>query len=206
MTQVQITNGVLKYGRTIKTGDFESKRGDVELSFNVPEGDDVDVALVQVQNVARSHLFTLLGCPEDNVGAKAAPKDDKPKTAAKVEKPKEAAKMPPAAKATDAAEVSDEIPPVIAKQVAAENKKAAEADPMDELSDLLGGAEEAKEITDKMLTDATQKCQSEVKNAPAIRKILTELGIKMPPGRIIDLPQDKRQTYLGKLKEVKPLA
>ena len=85
-------------------------------------------------------------------------------------------------------------------------KAEVQAPEDDGLGDLMGGAEPAKEITDKELTDSTQQCQAKNKNAPAIRKALNDCGVKHPPGRIIDLPQEKRQSYLDKLKEIKPLA
>ena len=110
--------------------------------------------------------------------------------------------MAKAETADDAAALDEEVAAPKAKP------KAEEAVEDDNLDDLMGGdaAPAAKEITDKELNDATQKCQSAAKNAPAIRKILGDLGIKTPPGRIIDLPQDKRQKYLDLLLTVKPLA
>ena len=205
-----ITNGTIKYGHTVKTGDFENKRGDVELSFNVAEGQDAGEVLDHVRGVAHRHLHTLLGLEgtRETVAAPKAPKPPKPAAKAAAEAPKPVEK--PAAATSGAEEVEDPGTPAYLKGKMldpATGKPVVETKPEDEdLGDLLGGGEPAKEITDKELTDATQKCQAAVKNAPAIRKILADLGIKTPPGRIIDLPQEKRQTYLDKLKEVKPLA
>lgn len=61
-------------------------------------------------------------------------------------------------------------------------------------------------ITDAELMDATTKHQQHVKNAIAIKKLIRELGVTTPPGRLIDLAQDKRQEYLDRLKDIKPLA
>ena len=206
-----ITNGTIKYGQTVKTGDYENKRGDVELTFTVAEGEDIHEKLNHVKDVAHHHLHSLLN-PGKVVAtistAKPAAKEEiAEKPAAKA---KAAPKLPVKPVVTDISAIDEEmeaatvgkVPAFLAKEVEAQNAKAAE----DNIDDLLGGGEPAKEITDKELTDATQKCQSDHKNAPAIRKILGELGVKVPPGRIIDLTQDKRQTYLDKLKEVKPLA
>jgi hypothetical protein len=206
MSNVQITNGTIKYGRTIKTGDFEGKRGDVELSFNIPEGEDAHEAVERVHETVKHHLHLILGHDEDTPDRARPPKPAKETRTTK--------KLPAAAKEeTKSAETVDEPkdPAFLAKELA--EKKAAEAkageivdnDPLG-LGDLMGEGEPAKEITDKELTDATQKCQSRAKNAPAIRKALNELGIKTPPGRIIDLPQEKRQEYLNKLDAIKPLA
>jgi hypothetical protein len=212
MSNVQITNGVIKYGRTIKTGDFESKRGDVELSFNIPEGEDHDAAIARVHDTVKHHIHNILGHAEDQgriAFAKAAGEKIIAEKAAKSPK-----KLPPAAKSTDVEEDLDPLadraalPKFIEKEVEAQNAKAREIvdnDPLG-LGDLMGEGGATKEITDKELTDATQKCQSRAKNAPAIRKALNELGVKTPPGRIIDLPQEKRQTYLNMLEAIKPLA
>jgi hypothetical protein len=134
--------------------------------------------------------------------AAAEPKAPKP--------PKGEAKTEPAAKAAaDPSGMEDldhPTPKFIEKEVAAANAKAAEVVDENDISALMGGAEPAKEITDKELQDAAQKCMDRCKNAPGIHKVLRDLGIKSPPGRIIDLPQDKRQTYLDELLKIKPLA
>ena len=199
-----ITNGTIKYGQTVKTGDYENKRGDVELSFTLAEGQSVDEELNHARSVAHGHLHSMLGI-NGSAATVAAPKAPQPakKAVAKhavVEKVAE----------TDE-EILDRTPhpsmpkPPVAKAVVAENKKAAEV-VEENLDDLLGTEEVAKEITDKEMTDATQRCQAANKNSPAIRKVLNECGVKAPPGRIIDIPQAKRQEYLDKLAEIKPLA
>lgn len=198
MSNIQITNGVIKYGRTIKTGDFESKRGDVELSFNIPEGEDHDTAVAHVQEKAQGHLFSLLGHPGDTTDRARPPK------ALKEEKPvAKAPKKLPAA-VVDASVMEDpEVPPLLRGKVAAQ--KPAEV-VEENIDDLLQEGEEVAQVTDQELNDATQKCQSRAKNAPAIRKLLGELGVRVPPGRIIDLAQEKRREYLNRLEEIKPLA
>lgn len=205
MQNVTITNGVIKRGATIKTGDFENKRGDIELSFTVAEGSDASAAISHVNQIINVQLIELLGegtmiiktsvtvpAEEKKPGKKAAklPKEEKPA----VEEDDPLADRAPLPGTIDATGPKPPKP----REEAVVNE--------DDLGDLLGTGEAAKEITDKELTDAAQKCQAANKNAPAIRKILAELGIKVPPGRIIDLPQEKRQSFLDKLKEVKPLA
>lgn len=217
MTNVQITNGVVKYGRTMKTGDYENKRADVELSFTVPEGEDGEAAIAKVGSMAAAHCVAILGAAPDSALATNAPEvPAKGKAAAApakaAEKPAEKASEKTAA---DASEIVDDtpVPAFIKGQMLdaatgkpSEKPKAAAEAVEENIDDLLGGGEAAKEITDKELTDATQKCQVANKNAPAIRKALKDVGVTSPPGRIIDIAQDKRQTYLDKLKEIKPLA
>ncbi len=205
----KITNGTIAVGRTIKTGDYENKRFDVTLSFTVPddaEGDGEDF----IGAVGRAAMRQMNNLIEAKVSepraatAKAAAESKAPKP------PKGEAKAEPAAKAaTDPSGMEDLDPPTpkfIEKEVAAANAKAAEVADENDISSLMGGAEPAKEITDKELQDAAQKCMDRCKNAPGIHKVLRELGIKSPPGRIIDLPQDKRHTYLDELLKIKPLA
>lgn len=199
MTNVQILNGVIKYGRTIKTGDFESKRGDVELSFNILEGEGIDGAVHHVLNKATHHLHSLLGHPQDARNLVAAP-------VAKEESAPKAARGRPAAKpmpVVDASAMVEEevVPAFLAKKDAAEVVD-------DEFEAMLGTPvpETTREITDKELMDAVTEVQSRVKNSPGLRKVLNECGVKAPPGRIIDIPQDMRQKYLDEIKKVPPLA
>jgi hypothetical protein len=203
-----ITNGVVKFGRTVKTGDFENKRGDVELSFNVPDGGDADTALHEVKEKARGHLHTMLGHPEDAGAIAAAPKpkatkakaEPMPKTETAAPKPK-----------TDAASMVEE-PEVVPNFIKGGKGKAEEIpDPAamaedDGLGDLLSTAPaQAKKITDKELLDATQACQQAHKNGPAIHKLLADLGVNSRAGgRVIDLPQEQRGEYLEKLKLIGP--
>ena len=199
MSEVTITNGVIKYSETRKITEFEPKRAEVELAFNIAEGQDPDECIEIVTVMVHNHVQKILGSKSEV----AAPKPAK-ETKSPGKPPKMPAADKPAAKpAADASAVVDEPTPA-AKTEAPKADAAAVGD--DDLGDLMGGAEPAKEITDKELNDATQKCQAAVKNAPAIRKLLTDLGIKSPPGRIIDLPQENRQKYLDGLKEIKPLA
>ena len=197
----KITNGKITFGRTIKTGDYENKRIDVELSFTLPEDGDAEVSdyIGAVGEMAVKQLNDLLA---DKVpsGVKLT-KEEKPAKAAK--------KLPAAVKEektkTDASVMEEDpladraTPPFL-------KSEAKGAETVEEGIDDLLGDNGAKEITDKELTDATQKCQARAKNAPAIRTLLGSLGIKVPPGRIIDLPQEKRADYLKKLEDIKPLA
>lgn len=204
----KITNGTIVVGRTIKTGDYENKRFDVTLSFTIPEDSDAETAdyISAVGELALKQMNDMIGSKEP---APKAPKEEKrettvkPPKSPKTEKPAEK----PAVDPSDMENLDRPTPPkFIEKEVAAANAKAsAEVDESD-ISSLMGGAEPAKEITDKELQDAAQKCMDRCKNAPAIHKVLRELGIKSPPGRIIDLPQEKRQTYLDELLKIKPLA
>lgn len=202
-----ITGGTIKYGETRKMAEFENKRADVELAFNVAEGEDAAKAIEVVKDLARNHCHTMLA------GVSNAPKygnapalavavafNDEPQasivneanplTTTKSRGRKPAPKMP--AQEEKITTVEAEI--VIPEPPAAPKAEVVIAEPVKD------------GITDAELMDATTKCQQKVMNAPAIRKLLNECGVKAPPGRIIDLPQDKRQTFLNGLNSIKPLA
>lgn len=216
---VQITNGRISYGQTVKTGEWENKKGEVELSFSVAEGTDADAAIKQVQTQCRAHLHTMLGLAFSEQHAHLEGPGN-PAGSAAGTKPAAAPKAPkaPKAAAKNAADASiiDDLTATGAAAGQAGEGTAAHADDAgqasaageENLDDLLGGTitDAPKEITDKELNDATQACQARAKNGAAVRKALNDLGVKTPPGRIIDLPQDKRQAYLDKLKAIQPLA
>lgn len=192
-----ITNGTIKYGQTVKTGDYENKRADVELSFTVPEGEEAAVHIEQAHTLAELHCHRILN--KTNTGSQSPAPAPAKIEAAPAAKPAPAAKgkaKPAAKKAADPAAVEE-----------------AEEEELDDsgvtgntLDDLLGLNEAPAEITDKALNDAVQKQQDAVKNAPGIRKLLNEFGIKTPPGRLIDLEQGKRAEFIAKLQLIKPLA
>ena len=211
---VTIQNGSIKYGETRKLAEYESKTGHVELSFSIDEGADPDEAIQHVTEMVHRHAHHVLNLKQSaaspDVSATKAPAGKAARTPTKIPATPVADK--PAAKSSGAAAAmveepgaaaTTEMPPIPASL----KREPATVIPEDDgLGDLMGGAEPAKLITDKELTDHTQQCQAKNKNAPAIRKALNDCGVKHPPGRIIDLPQERRQEYLDKLKEIKPLA
>ena len=202
---MQVTNGVIKYGETRKIAEYESKTASVELSFTIAEDEDADHVTNAVGEMVHRHFENMIGAKLAGVSpAATTAKPAATKAPAKAPKiPATPAAEKPAAKpAADAASMVEEP-----EAPAATAKAEVQAPEDDGLGDLMGGAPAAATpITDKELTDSTQQCQAKNKNAPAIRKALNDCGVKHPPGRIIDLPQEKRQAYLDKLKEIKPLA
>lgn len=186
-----ITNGTIKFEQNVKTGDFESKKSSVELSFTIAEGSDADAAIESVARKAKSHNDKLLGFAVADTVAK-------PAAASAVPKPDKAAKAPKVPSQAKAA-LAD---PADVEDVIEQNSAAASDD--DDLSALLGTG--TTEITDKELMDATQKCQLATKNGSAIKQEIKNTGITVPPGRVIDIPQDKRQQYLDALKVIAPKA
>lgn len=200
---INITNGVVKFKRNIKTGDYEGKDASIELTFSVPEGENAGEHIAYVAILAENHVNAALGLKETKGQAAAAsnptagsPAKAETATASKPSKPAKG-KTAPAKKAAekDPAEIEDPLDG---------NGEASEGNTLD---DLLGLNEAPPtEITDKALNDAVQKAQDTVKNAPAIRKLLNDHGVKTPGGRLIDLEQNKRQSFIDKLQLIKPLA
>lgn len=204
-----ITNGTIKYGQTVKTGDYENKRADVELSFTVPEGEDAQGHIEHAHELAKHHCHRILGqasnSPASNPTAAAPVKIE---AVAPVAKPTPVARGKSKLAATKASaeaidartESQEEAQPAILQKDTSKEKEESSLD------DLLGLNEAPTEITDKALNDAVQKQQDAVKNAPGIRKLLNEFGIKTPPGRLIDLEQSKRADFIAKLQLIKALA
>lgn len=59
-----ITNGSVTFGRTIKTADYESKKGEITLHFTIDEGEAVEVAIDGIARNAQQHVLRLLAQPE----------------------------------------------------------------------------------------------------------------------------------------------
>lgn len=223
MTDTTITNGTIKYGETRKIADFENKRADVELSFSIAEGAQPEGAIESVMHLAltKAHeLLTGLHKPkpehvvsnalkfkpgdvvQNTDGSKSVcvQPEEQPK-ATKVNS-KRAPKMP----TPDVEEMT------LALKELRDDPAAILEESTPDIGNSLGGVASGvgtaltDVITDEQLKDATSTCQEKVKNPIAIRKLLGELGVKTPPGRLFDLAQDKRQAYLDGLLTIKPLA
>ena len=57
----KITGGEIKYGRTVKTGDFENKRVDVALTFTVEDGEDHTAIVQAAAKEAHDKAHAMLG-------------------------------------------------------------------------------------------------------------------------------------------------
>lgn len=206
----QITGGTLKYGETRKIADFENKRADVELSFNVAENDSSEDALNHVKSLAKRHCYDMLNqamqvkaptiAPVELIGVE--PGGIGPKV-----HNKRAPKMPTPEHLGSAAIIAAKIAEITPKVVEINLPDPATlVDPISEICVNPVLAIHGKIITDEELMDATSKTQQNVRNAIGIRKLIAEMGVKVPPGRVIEIPQLLRQDYLDKLKLIKPLA
>lgn len=210
----QITNGEVAYGRTIKTGDFENKRVDVKLSFSVGEGESHEGILNTVSHLAISKAHEMAGLAKP-----AQPAAPAVVTGTRVATDKDALATAAAGGATGTTETVKRGPgrPPKVDKPAAPAAAAAEAAAIDVVTEQTTKAEDvveddaslftsaAVEITDKDLTEAVTKKNQEVKNPPAIRKLIGEFA-GPPPKTIRDVPAAVRAKFLEKLAEVKALA
>lgn len=198
-----ILNGVIKFGRTVKTGDFENKRCDVELSFGTEEGKQVEeAALDNIGKLARRKVHELLEMqkPTEQTPEFLAPKtgNDKDKLAAQVtgeEAPKKPAgrpRKPPAAP-------QPEVDPAA---MVDESAAAPVADPAAMDDDLLSAA--AVEVTDEDLTGAITRRNATIKNAPGIRALIGKYVL--PPKQARDIPQEARAKFMEELAKLGPPA
>jgi hypothetical protein len=206
MTSIQ--GGKVTYGRTVKTGEYENKRADVEITFNVDEGQDPNAALDLAASMALGKAHDILGmraspAPKTVAASTAAPAGDKETAAAALnEADATKVKTPKPPKATKAAEKpkDDELP---TDPPATEPK--ADAPKADDLGD--EWAAEQPEITDAQLTSEASRKNQELQKthagaAPAmIRKLIGEFvgaGKQMK-----DIEQPKRAEFVRRLKELK---
>jgi hypothetical protein len=200
MTSIQ--GGKVTYGRTVKTGDYENKRADVEIMFNVEEGQDADTALDIAATMAKDKIHQMLG-----IIVKAAPASTKPVPADPV--------APAGAKEAAAAAMNgaDAKPtpkvPKAQKAAAPKAEPAPEPTPEPKAADPVDDFDSAEEpeITDTQLTAEASRKNKELQEthqgaAPAmIRKLIGEFvgaGKQMK-----DIEQAKRAEFLRRLKEMK---
>lgn len=207
MTEAQITNGIIKYGETRKIADFENKRADVEISFTIADAKDAEQVIENIQQMVRRKCVEMLGLAPILPAANLKPEH---LVSDLMQAPPLPTTGPAPARKPRAPKMPEVSAPVTADPAAMDEPTVYKEGDVVQTSDgdkavamlPVGPAT----ITDADLMDATTKCQQAVKNSPAIRKLLNQLGVVTPPGRLIDLPQVKRQEYLDGLKTIKPLA
>jgi hypothetical protein len=187
----QITGGAVKFGRTVKTGDYENKRGDIELSFNVGEGESETDIVTHATTLAQIKLANLLGLEVSGTAPVQEPKD-RPRPG----RPPGSGAKPPAQPA-DPAEVVPEPAAKASTTVAAALIAATAADPAAVADDLMTGI--APEITDKSLAQAIADHNEKIQNTLAIRNLIGAYGV----GRATEIPQAKRSAFLTELRAIK---
>lgn len=206
-----LTGGVVKYERTVKTGDYENKKLVVELSFNFEDGAGDPDAIV---DRAIELVHTKLGirtAPKPAADASkvvnlATVKADAVKeatdlVAARDTKAADAAKEAYAAK--EAAKKTTKAEKEAAKQqiqtAPEDRKEPAGDDVIDMGDDNLFAADGPVEITDKDLQDKITARNGVIKSAQAIKKLI---GKYAPTAG--QIPQVQRAEFLEKLAVLTP--
>jgi hypothetical protein len=212
----QITHGVVKYSRTLNLGDYNSKKADVEIGFQVAEGESHDKMLNLASSIAVNKAEEILtGKAAPAAAASVGPvgggnavmsDDDKKRLAAADAAAKKKAKEDAAAAAKTAK--AAKAPPAVDDDFGDEptGTGAAPAAGDEDLNDLLGDdvTATAPPVTDKDLLEAVQKKNGEIKSAPAIRNLLGKYVAA--PGQLKDIPAEKRAAFLAELKTLKAAA
>ncbi len=201
---LNITGGKVSYGRTVKTGDFENKRVDVELHFSVGEDEDSHEALMALAGqLAWKQCHEMLAMTKlpATIEGQAQP----------------ALVASPAAQAVEARKPGR--PPKVALVAPAAPVPAPVAHKAPELSlpsepvkiapshddDLLGLGGETAPITDADLTKAIQDRQAVVKNGTAIRTLIASFIPKGQINSFKNIPADKRSEFVEALNSVPSL-
>jgi hypothetical protein len=203
-----IQSGKVIYGRTVKTGDYENKRIDIELAFTVDDGQDAEAVVGVVGQMAVKKAHELLGLKAPAVaptteqanGAKEAAAERMNAAEGKAPKPPRAPKPAPAK--------PEPKPEALKDELEVEQPKAEAPKPETPADDweTAGAAEPPKEITDKELSDAAIRKVTELQKdhqgaAPAMIRKLIATFFTEPAGKMLrDIPQARRQEFLDKLK------
>lgn len=203
-----ITGGKVSYGRTIKTGDFESKRVDVELAFSVGDGEDYghafDLVSRQVarrcEEMAKGKEFSpaepIHELAAASVALPAPAAHVAPEAAAKaVEDVPAAKKGPGRPKGTTVKKPKDE--PEIADEKKAKEYAATTLKAIDKAEGKVEPNEEVT-ITDKALMEVVTRKAKDV--GPDRVKELRNKYTGSVTMQIVALPQAKRRAFLDELE------
>jgi hypothetical protein len=197
-----INGGRVVFSRSVQPAQYESKKAEVELTFIIPEGNDPADTSMLDQAMALAQAKAL-----EAVGLKKVPQ-----VAAPVQKPAQEAPAEPA----KVAPVEAEKPPATKEQAAAamnarEGKPVVvmpaissggeRVSPEDEEDPDLMSAAETVEITDAVMKHACSERNAAIKAPQKIKAVIAEF-VKFPKG-CADIPQNQRQAFLDKLKELK---
>lgn len=193
-----VTNGKVIFTRRITTGDYEHRDAVVELSFTLEEGEDLSTALASVAEAARvrgeamasgKEVAAVAQRPAKPPGTVAAEAgraalagyvDQKAVETASSAKVREAAK-PPKEKPNNAAASMADIGEAEAEGVM---PAPAEANTV--------------EITDQKMLEHITHANAGGKQTMAIRALIEEF-VGPPPGKVRDIPRERRQDFINRL-------
>jgi len=193
-----ITNGTIKYGRTVKTGDFENKRADVEFSMSFDPEDDVDARVKDTAALATFHLNRILGIKQAEAAKASVP-----------EAPKRGPGRPPKAEPAPAplGEADASGIPAGLKREPPKSEEPAKVEQADELAEFVEDDPASQpDVSDAELSSAMNRKVAELKpkHLGAAPKLIKELINKFvePPKKSHDIPQNLRHKFLEDLAKL----
>lgn len=215
-----IIGGTLIYGRTVQPAQYETKKAEVHLQFNVPEGQTITAE--QIEEVAKlamtkTHEMVGLAKPaakevkDAAANATSVPQTGRTKAdleaeavaAASQPKPDKAAKQPPKSKAADkpksdpAAIEGGEKPQINTNPENRQDPAQADAAAIDE--SLFAPAEEGP-ITEAKLIEACTAKMKALNNAVPIRTVIAKYVAA--PKTVKDIPEASRAQFLKDLENL----
>jgi len=178
--------------RRVQVAQYEPKEAEVTLTFAVSDGQEHTAIASQAAHEAmyltECMLTGKIAPPAKEAVVQSAPVEHKPvshKKTTKSEPAKEPVKTDPSA--------VEDLSAMEAEVNAEVNATAADPSAMTEETVV-------QEIPDKTLVDACSAASKATQNSDAIRAIIS--GYVAPPGRVANIPQDKRAEFLLKLQTV----
>jgi hypothetical protein len=184
---MQVTNGTISFERTRKTADYEGKKAQVSLSFNVADGENYEAVCSSVGAAAMSRALIMVG----EQPALAYGKD------------LEARPIPPAPSveaAPDADTTSTPEPSPVRRRRG--RSMTIGAPVVDQDASTQAATHTAStEITDKQLVDAIS-AKAAHGHGPAISALIVSLTGD-PLKKVYVLDQANRAVFLDKLAEIK---
>ncbi len=168
-----VTTGVVSIedGKKSATEFEPARKVRVELTFTVNEGEDIEVLLDQVSDLANQKVQVLLS----GTKGEAAPKPVRKKAA-------------------------DKPPPIQVVLPPDPPAKAVVADDPAGMGDFDAPAEATTPITDKELHDAARKKADELGAPVKIRQLVGTFANGQAGFQLIQVPQERRREFLTKLK------
>lgn len=195
----RVTGGEVRYGRTVNLGDYNNKKAEVMLTFQLDEGEEHSAAIAKAgaEAIARVTEMLLGKTPVTGVGSPE-------KTGTEVERQtKEAAAAAITKAEKEAAKERAKAANASAKATQAKAAEVVNEDPgFDE-----DAVESQPEITQDQMTSAMNRKVAELKTvhggaAPTLIKALINTFVE-PPKKAHDIPQNLRAQFLKKLEELK---
>jgi hypothetical protein len=174
----QIISGFASFGRTVKTGDFENKKAEVQLAFTCEDGEYEEIfALASAQ--AKAKCEEMLGMSKGKT-----PDDMKDFAGKSLDEQQEVAKAKKAAKTAKAPAKKPAKPPVEEDPVEDDEPEADEAE-----------AEDPTISDAYLVAKISKRAQDTGKNAD-IKKLVAKWSEN---GKANGIPQEKRDAFLKTL-------